>query len=388
MSCKGRVTDVVFENCTATVYYSDCTSITYDISNCGDKTPDDKDPGDWPPPDPVEDVRCRVAIHLGDDIVERFMDFLNNLNLVNPAANVPAYTYAINRISVYGWPIGVHGAVVNFYNSLGIGTSFIGNTAKGYYDNNTALALATVQEALYCVLPSNADIDEVTREVFVAALRGIGGEFYTLLADFVTLWPLSDIRYLAALASTTTDEIDCSSFNCAGVPSGDPCAEVDLVWASVAATPATWENVPGTIDTSGWSGDTDGITQSPPGSNVDYTASRGSNENWVHSGASNTAIGVAIRYTPAVPCVVTHAQFAYSKNAPNSILLAIVGRRASDGVYQVLKKEVRPAVQPLSGQLIWTGSPIALSEVLFIVHSSANSGTAQVRITANKVNDP
>lgn len=383
-----RVTDVIVENCVLTVKYSDCTSVSWSIANCGDTTPEPEKPGPGPDPHPTPDVRCRVAVHMAAQIVtNRYIDFLNAATPASVASfGVGLAAVVSAKLAAWAWSAALYpGLYVFGFDAVTFGDR---DAALTVYNADSQAVLDIVAEALYCVLPSSGAIDITTVEVLRSALNGIGETIYTLLAEFLGMYPLERLRDEAFEASITTDAVDCAEFACGGVPSGDPCAEVDVTWTAVAATPATWENVAGTIDTSGWEGDTDGITQSPPGSNVDYTASRGSNENWVHSGASNTAIGVAIRYTPDVPCVITDAQFAYSKNAPNSILLAIVGRRASDGVYQVLKKEVRPAVQPLSGQLVWTGSPIALSEVLFIVHSSANSGTAQVRITANKVNDP
>lgn len=388
MSCKGRVVDVIVENCVLTVKYSDCTTQSWSIANCGSTTPIVDEPGPGPDPHPTPDVRCRVARHVADNIVDnRYIDFLE---AATPAA---AGSFGIGMAAVVSAALAAWAWSAAIYPSLyayGMSVALSGDQATilTYWSSNQALVRDTVAQALYCVLPESGAIDTTTRDLFRSELNALGSLIYTRLAEFMGMYPLERLRDEAFEASVTTDEVDCEAFECGGSPSGEPCAGLEMVWLDVGATPSTWENVPGTIDTSGWSGDVEGITQSPPGSNVDYTASRTPNGNWIHTGAAMTAIGVAVRYTPEVPCVVTHAAVSYAKNSGNSILLSIVGRRASDGVYQVLSKQIRVAIQPLSGALVWTGSPIALSEVLFIIHSSNSSATAQVQITRCEVNHP
>jgi hypothetical protein len=383
-----RVIDVIVENCILTVKYSDCTSVQWSIANCGDPTPVPKQPGDWPPPDPVEDVRCRVAIKVGEQAAARLNNYLSGLILTGPVANLPAL-YSAAKIAEYGWPISLYDAMFGFYWDGVFGGGTPGNDAKIDWDANSATITAEVQEALYCILPESGEITETTVELWVGVLNGMGTEFHTLLAALLLIWPLAQLREMAFNASTTTDAVDCEAFACSGAPSGDPCSEVDMDWSAVTTTPAPWENIPGIINMSGWSGDTEYIDSCGIAPNtVDYTASRVSNGNWIRTGAANTCLGISLRYTPDAPCIITHAQFSFSKNSPNSIGLGIVARRASDGAYVVLKSESRPAIQPLSGAFIWTGAPIAVSEVLFFVHSGINSGTFQIQMTENKVNSP
>lgn len=382
-----RVTDVVFENCTATVYYSDCTHITFDISNCGDKTPEEQKPGDSPDPHPTPDVRCRVAVHMAAQIVtSRYIDFLNAATPASVASFGVGLAGVVSaKLAAWAWSVALYPDLYAF--GFTTVTSGDRDTALTAYDADPDAVLFEVGQALYCVLPETGAIDETTRELFRGVLNGLGGALYTRLAEFLGIYPLERLRDEAFEASITTDAVDCELFDCDGSPSGSACAPVDITWSSIGVTPAAWENIAGNIDASAWDGDTSAIEECGVGL-VDYTASRSSLQAWLHSGAAGQCIGVGLRYTPDAPCVVSHVAFDYQKNTGNSIALIIAVKRASDGVYQVLSSQVRAAIQPLSGALVWSGSPIAATEIVFLVHSGSSTGTFEMRITKCKVNDP
>lgn len=382
-----RVTNVVVEFCKLTVYYSDCTNVTYDISNCGDKTPEEKKPGDWPPPDPVTDVQCRVAIKVGQQTAERLNNYLSGLILTNPAANLVAL-YTSVKIAEYGWPIALYDPFWQFYYDSIFpaegGTP--GFEAKQDWDANSAAIIAAVQEALYCSLPSSGEITETTREIWVAALNGMATDFTTILGALLLVWPLAQLREMAFNASVTTDAVDCEDFDCGGSPSGDPCAGIDIVWSAIGATPSQWQSLTD-VDTSGWEGDVSNVENCGTGS-VNYGATRSANTPWNVTGAQNVCLGLAIKYTLDVPCVITHAAISFNRNSGNSLYVAIAARRASDGVYVILEGQARPALQPLSGALVWTGDPIAVSEVMYIFHSGNSSGAASINVTRCELNHP
>lgn len=198
------------------------------IALCQGQTPIEDDPGDYP--DPVEDpaVRCRVAIKVGELAAERLYDYLSGLNL---DTYVPFATeaYVMAKIAQYGWPVSLYadlysGFTRSLYDeSLGAGR---GKDAKEQYDAQTAAVTANVQEALYCALTVDGKITDQTRGFWSVNLSNLSGAFYDVLHDFVRGWPLDQLRQMAFDASTTTDTVDCSGFDCEG-NSGDCGAAVD-----------------------------------------------------------------------------------------------------------------------------------------------------------------
>lgn len=190
------------------------------IALCQGQTPVEEKPGDWPNPiDPGGDVRCRVAIKLGEIAAERLDNYLG-LNLDVTVPGVPE-TWAATKIGQYGWPITIWNDLRAFTYSLYDGlTAGRGKDAKTEYDTISATIITNVQQALYCALGEDGQITSQTRGFWSINLSGLSGAFYDVLHDFVSGWPLEDLRKLAFEASTTTDEVDCGSFDCEG-NSGD-----------------------------------------------------------------------------------------------------------------------------------------------------------------------
>lgn len=390
-----RVTNVVVEFCVLTVYYSDCTSVSYDISGCTDTTPEPKKPGDWPAPDPVADVVCRVAIKVGEQAAQRLNNYLSGILLTGPLANLPAL-YSAAKIAEYGWSIALYDAMYGFYwNGVFAGGGNPGNDAKIDWDANSAAITAAVQEALYCSLPSTGEITEQILGIWAAALDGMGTEFFSLLSDLLLIWPLAQLRELAFNASTTTDAVSCAAFDCEGGGFAGACDSADFVWTGVAATPAQWEGVNGSVDTNAWTGEeiflssdiTTGIFQSE--------AARNPNETWRRTAPASPILGdgtralryMAITYTPDSPCVVTSLSFGSLSNSGSGSKMMAVAVQLMDDSWTVLKNiYFTPAPQTDSPGLSWSGTPVTVKQIMWITGHYRGTSAVTVQIRDCKIN--
>lgn len=387
-----RVTNVVVENCTLTVYYSDCSSITYDISNCGDKTPETKKPGDWPDPDPVEDVRCRVAVKVGQQAAERLNNYLSGIILTNPLANLTS-SYNALKLAEYGWSIGLWDAMNGFYyNSVFEGGGTPGDAAKDDWDTNSASITASVQEALYCVLPASGEIDDTTRKIWAVALDGMGTEFMSILVDLLTIWPLAQLREMAFNASLTVDAVDCESFDCGGSGISTACNAQAIDWSDISATPAQWEALSGTLDITGWAGEEIRVSPESLGTMIPLqTATRNENENWVATGAVSPG-GNALRYTalkwsPNEPCVVTDLYMRSQSNSGGGTKTAAIAVQLMDDSWTVLvSTTLTPAPVPDIISPSWSGDPVQIKSAIFLTGHYRGSGSVTIQITDCNIN--
>lgn len=385
-----RVTNVVVENCTLTVYYSDCSTATYDISNCGDKTPESKKPGDYPDPDPVEDVRCRVAIKVGQQAAARLNNYLSGIILTNPLANLTSSYNAI-KLAEYGWSISLWDAMNGFYyNSVFEGGGTPGDAAKDDWDANSAAITASVQEALYCVLPASGEIDDTTREIWAVALDGMGTEFMSILADLLTIWPLAQLREMAFDASLTVDAVDCEAFDCGGSGIATACNAQAIEWTAVAATPIQWAAVSGNVDTSAWTGEP--LTIRPPGTTISFeAATRNPNETWKATGAvspgGNALRYIGIQWTPDEPCVVTKLRFRHISNSGGGSKMGAIAVQLMSGVWTVLEDAYyTPAPQNDVQNTGWEGSPVTIQSVMFIAGHYKGTTSVSMQITNCHIN--
>jgi hypothetical protein len=179
-----------------------------------------------------------------------------------------------------------------------------------------------------------------------------------------------------------TSSPDCELCDVEDCPEDD-CAAVVIDWDALPSEPSEWTGINGTLDTSGWEGDATDLAAS------NYSTTRaGVNTNWTRTGPASTALPSGVRYTLDVPCSVSHIAFSWSTNTGNTKRVAIVVKRASDDVYEVLVNQVRLAIDPLGGALVWTGSAIDVTEIICIINTSNSGGTLNLAITENKVNSP
>lgn len=385
-----RVTNIVVENCTLTVSFSDCTTMVYDISNCGDKTPETKNPGDWPPPDPVADVVCRVAIKVGQQAAERLDNYLSGLNLVDPFLNLPAF-YTSGKIAEYGWSISLYNAMINFYHDVITGSPTAGKEAADDWDANSAAIIAAVQEALYCVLPSSGEITDATRQIWALALDGIGTPFMSLLSDLLLIWPLAQLREMAFNASTTTDAVSCAAFDCGGGGGiSQPCPTALFDWSGIGATPGTWAAEPaGQLDTSTWTGDTLDFRPDEPIITLE-TTTRNPNDDWRATGAispgGQNLRYMAIRYTPETPCVVTHVDWGSGSNSGGGSKMMAVAAQLEGGQWTVLKSDLFGVGSTDAPGQNWTGSPVTVTALMFITGHYRGTGPVSIQIRNNNIN--
>lgn len=240
----ARVKDVRLEGTFLIIEYTDCT--TKEINLCVEcpEVPIEDNPGDWPDPIDNPNVRCRVAIKLGQIAAERLNDYLG-LNLDITLPGVPE-TWTATKIGQYGWPIALYTDLVGFTYSLFNGlTAGRGKDANTQYDANPATVITNVQEALYCSLGEDGKIDEQSRGSWSMKLAALSGAFYDVLHDFIRGWPLEDLRELAFEASTTTDSVNCESFDCGASPA--PCDFTETLFAVYdGADEGYWSTPPAT----------------------------------------------------------------------------------------------------------------------------------------------
>lgn len=295
--------------------------------------------------------------------------------------------------------------VENFIESFPVVITGLITTVTNFVESVLEYDIAELQrlndfefvEAMTCVLYcpilakdgfTTADLEDVLFNDLQPWLiaRGLEGPLLTafgpLFAAYIPVLNLNDIMRRVQI----WQEKPAICAFCDDCPD-ESCDPLDLTWISVGATPGQWTAYIGTLDVSAWEGDTTGLQYSPPGVLVQYTGARSSGENWSRTGPAATANGLALTYTPDVPCLVSELFTAYSKNSTNSVIQAIVVRRDSDGIYQVVaRRQDGPGGPITAGSLEWTGTPILAREVLFLTHSSINTGTHTLSMTRNKVN--
>lgn len=378
-----RVTNIVVEDCTLTVVFSDCTTAIYDISNCGDKTPVPEQPGPGPDPHPTPEVRCRVAVHMAAQIVtNRYIDFLNAATPASVASfGVGLAAVVSAKLAAWAWSAALYPSLYTFgFNAV---TSGDRDTALTEYNAAPQTVIDTVAEVLYCVLPSTGAINEQTREIFRVALEGLGSVTYTRLAEFLGIYPLERLRDEAFEASVTTDTVDCSSFDCesGGIPSG--CATEVLDWSEIGATPAGWESA-GVMNFAGWTGDLDGIDNG----DTDYSCTREPNDDWRNNDMATTGNPgkIGIRYVLAAPCVVTRIRFQYSVGNGNTKRM-YVGVKTTSGVYTILKRQQFDVISPFGVSIDWNNEPpVEVEEIYFFALHGGTSG-APNRILSCGINE-
>lgn len=194
-------------------YMSDCTTQEIDLCVECPQVPIEDDPGDWPNPEPSEDVRCRVATHVGLLAANRLNNFLSGLNLDTQGLNILG-AYATGKIAEYGWPITMYAGLTAFAQSLFTGGGAgAGKAAKIDWDAGNAEDILASQEALYCSITETGEVDEPQRAQW-AFLMESGGDFESLLAQFVGLWPLASLRADVYAASINEAAVDCEAFDC------------------------------------------------------------------------------------------------------------------------------------------------------------------------------
>lgn len=222
----ARITKITQEGTKLYVYTSDCDPPTI-IDLCVEcpAPGDSDDPGDWPRPLPVEDARCRVATIVGAFAADRLADYLAGLNLNIYQLNLTGAHIAL-KLGQYGWPVSLYGAMGVFTDGLygGVGGQFagIGLDAINEYNANPALARQMAREALFCSLSESGEITLQARDLWTGLqlpryYSGQFGAFAEVLARFLRVWPLDQLRRAAFDASTTTVEVDCSAFTCGGI---------------------------------------------------------------------------------------------------------------------------------------------------------------------------
>lgn len=226
----ARVKDIRFEGTFMIVEYTDCTTKEFNLCVECPEVPIEDNPGDWP--DPITDpaTRCRVATHVGLAAAQRLNNFLSGLNLNTSALNI-FEAYAAAKIVEYGWDINLWDDVVNFcislYNGLSSGR---GLDAKNDWDASSTDDTTNSQEALYCALDDTGELQEPQRAQWSLNLTSaFTGDFEGVLADFLQIWPLAQLREMAFAASTNTAAVNCAAFDCGESP--EPCVFEDTFFA-------------------------------------------------------------------------------------------------------------------------------------------------------------
>lgn len=384
-----RVTDIFVENCVLTVVYSDCTSVTWPISNCGDKTPVPAKPGDPPDPHPTPDVVCRVALKVAAGIVtDRYIDFLTAATAASLASfGVGLAAVVSAKLAAWAWSAALYPSLYLFgANAI---TSGDRDAALATYTGDPTGTVEAVAEILYCLLPANGAISDQTRNIFRAALEAQGGAFFVRLAEFLGIYPLERLRDEAFEASITTDTIECD-FDCgdAEIPAG--CGAQYFDWSGIGATPSTWVSDNGVVDASAWSGDP--IELSPPGTS--YTAelaTRGVNEDWRAIGAASPP-GTGLRYmslvwTPATPCTITSLGMGTISNSGGGTKSVAIAVQLLDDSWRLLKQYIStPAPVPDTLGITWSGTPVTVKAVRFITGHYKGTGSVNIYMRDHSIN--
>lgn len=323
------------------------------IAACEGSIPIEDDPGEFPDPYPSVDTRCRVALDVGEIAATRLDNYLDGLNLNSSIANfVEAYVTA--KITEYVWPIGVYGALRTFTYTLWTGGGAgRGLDAENDYTTSPTDDIFNSREALFCALPDSAVIDTTVREIWALGLEATASPFELLLADFLRVWPLDDLRTRAFNASLGTGVVDCSAFDCEGGV-GDCGDTLDALFEGQS------------INDYGFTAITTGTTDDFPGfepvggvKNLDTIRTVEGFKTSDPCGGGDDCEACAIQLTYAQPFTLCSLEALGSKLAQdrnNTRILAIYAKETGSSVWSMLARDQRGiGAQPTVLTVQWTG---------------------------------
>jgi len=344
---------------------------------------------DPPPGEPGNPKRCQVAQGVVDSIldnyfvpllefyVEQFEDLERAPEevieaLIKTLQGMPtAIIFPPAIIALIGT---LGGALLTAYiNSIGAyaAIAYLQDIIDGVNDSEN-------RELWYCDLynavGSDGNIDVQVWEEFLGRVGARSGIPHDDLAVFLeNNIPLYIARTEAFIS--TGGSFDCTT--CDGVL----CPEEYREWESIAAAEVEgWTGVNGSVDVTGWEGDTTEIAD------VTYTTARVANGRWTMTTNSGVAEGIGVRRVFDPPCMVDRIISIGTKNHTNRVRRFCAVKRASDGVWQVAMNTNNTGIVNTVFNSGGNFDPALLITEAVWLYISERSGTMVLTIASSQVN--